>query len=112
MRIGRFRERILIEEATVVADADFGPTASKPTWAQKCRPWAEPMPVGGVEQIAALASVGKQTVRYRVRYRPDLTTKMRIATKLGIFDITLVEPEDFQNKFMVITGVKGMTGGG
>jgi SPP1 family predicted phage head-tail adaptor len=110
MRIGRMRHRLEIQTATAATNDDYGPE-NVLTWAKKYGLWAELLPVSGNEQITALAAVGKQTMRFRTRYKPDVTTKMRVFYKGQAWDIAEVNPEDHQNQYLVILAVRGLTGG-
>lgn len=110
MRIGRLRHRIKIYTGVIVKDPDYG-QQGEPTYTLFKKLWCEPVSVGGSEGVAVLATAGKQLKRFRIRYRTDITTKMMLEYKGQNYDISDVTEEDHQNMYMVISAVRGMTGG-
>jgi len=67
---------ITIQSATEVQDASGEPIE---TWADlEADVPAEYMPVSGGEQFAAFQHLATVVARFRIRYRTDLTRKMRI----------------------------------
>ena len=79
MRAGRLRERIVIERPTA-----GNPTASgeRPdTWSTFATRWAEVVPSGGREFVAAQQVRAEMSHLLRLRYLSGVTTAMRV--KLG-----------------------------
>jgi len=73
--------------------------------------WAEQVHISGTEQTQSLATFGRNLVRFRIRYREDVTPQMRVAFKGQFFDISSVHDETGRREFAVITAIQGMTGG-
>src|SRR5690349_3414550 len=110
MRIGRLRHRIQVQTGVIVKDPDYGQTG-KPVYTDFKKLWCEPISVSGGEAEVAMAQYGKQLKKFRIRYRTDLTTKMRIIYKGQAFDITDIAEEDHKNMYMVISAMRGLTSG-
>lgn len=87
MQAGRLDRRIRIEEATTSADS-FGQPLE--TWALVAEVWAELAPLKGGERWMAQQVTAETTTRFRIRYRDDVTEKMRIVYDGAEYDIASV----------------------
>lgn len=89
--IARLDRSIDIQTPTGTRDAAGQPVAS---WADfEAGVPAEYLPVGGAEQFEAQQRLGAATARFRIRYRTDLTRKMRIVFESGEWDIRHFEED-------------------
>ena len=99
---GRLDRRIVIEQSTPAQD-----TAGQPidSWAELATVWAEVVPVGGSEVFQA-KQFGAETVKkFRIRWRGDVTTKMRVVYDSNNYDIAdVAEDRRFERRqFEIIT---------
>ncbi len=101
---GRLDRRIVIEQRTPTQDAAGQPIDS---WAELATVWAEVVPVGGSEVFQA-KQFGAETVKkFRIRWRGDVTTKMRVVYDSDNYDIADVsEDRRFERRqFEIITAI-------
>lgn len=78
MRAGALRERVTLQSATEASDGAGGQTL---TWANVATDpvvWARVEPTEGREKFAAMQIQGRYTHRVTLRYRTDLTLKLRV----------------------------------
>jgi SPP1 family predicted phage head-tail adaptor len=81
---GAMDRRIRIEQATTSADGYGQPIE---TWSLLAEVWAEVAPLRGRELWAAQQVNAELTTRFRIRYRSDVTEKMRIICEGTEYDI-------------------------
>jgi SPP1 family predicted phage head-tail adaptor len=93
---GRLRHRVTIQSATETRDAVGAVTK---TWATLASVWASVEPLGGREFFSASQVQSDVTTRIRIRYRADVTEKMRVvhvadsaSSLTNYYDITAVIP--------------------
>lgn len=95
MQAGKLRQRITIEQATETRDA-FGATLQ--SWGTLATVWAEVLPkVGGTgEEFVTDAASERTSQGYTInlRYRSDVTTKMRVNWQGKLLDIESVADPD------------------
>lgn len=94
MIIGKLRERVTIQQESLVSD-DMGGSAL--TWvsiATNPTVWARIEQLQGREALQAMALQGPFMHRVWLRYRTDLTIKMRILFGTRIFNIRSIEQEE------------------
>lgn len=88
MQAGKLRQRVTIEQSTETRDA-FGATV--PSWGALATVWAEVLPkVGGTGEAFAEEAARERTRQgytINLRYRSDVTTKMRVTWQGKILDI-------------------------
>ncbi len=96
MQSGRFRHRVTIEYATETRDSVGGVTQ---TWAELDQVWASVEPIQGREFFSASQVQSDVSTRIRIRYRADVTEKMRVvhvadsaSSLTNYYDITAVLP--------------------
>lgn len=88
---GKLDRKITIEQATETTN-DFGEPIK--TWATYCQPWAQIKYSPGNESYADNIEVQTQTVRFIIRYRSGITTKMRVLFDGVTYDIDgIMEPK-------------------
>ena len=84
MQIGRLDRRIVIEVNTPTRS----PSGEKvDSWATLATVWAEVRPLRGKEFFDAAAVQSEIDTKFRIRFRSDLTTKMRINYDGNLYDI-------------------------
>lgn len=102
-RAGRFRRRLTIE-SRVETENDFGEVEW--TWTTHATVWAGIEPLRGREFFAAEQLQSEVQGRIRMRYRGDLTTKMRgyEAATETYFDFTEIihDPRRTETQIMYI----------
>lgn len=94
MKVGRFRETILIEAATPGAADGYGAPAV--TWAPRCTLRAEL--VTAEREGAPAGSAGKRdkrTVTFRTRTFGGVMTRDRVTWKGDLYTVTAVKAADF-----------------
>ncbi len=99
---GRLDRRIVIEQSTPAQDSSGQPVES---WAELATVWAEVVPVGGSEIFQA-KQFGAETVKkFRIRWRGDVTAKMRVVYDSANYDIAdVAEDRRFERRqFEIIT---------
>lgn len=80
MKAGPLRERVTIEKPVDTQD-DIGGTVR--TWETVATCWAAVEPLSGREFFAAQQVQASSTTRIRIRFREDITTKMRVRHDAG-----------------------------
>lgn len=84
MQIGRLRQRLVIQQATETTDSAGGHT---PAWATLATVWATIAPLRGQEYLEAQAVESAVSVRITIRYRVDVTPRMRATWSGHIYEI-------------------------
>lgn len=107
--IGGFRERITFEVEEGTADGGGGSTAAWGNIPTTPTVWAEVKPVRGSESVDAGHLASKQTYLVTIRYRSDITTKMRINWKGVYMNIRSVQNRDMKKKYLSIEAETGVT---
>ena len=88
---GRLRHRIEIQNYEMAQD-ELGQPIN--TWAHWADVWASIEPLQGREFLAAMALQSQTTVRIRMRYRPDVTSQMRVLWGGRFYEIeSVIEPQ-------------------
>lgn len=76
MQAGKLRHRVVIQEPIEVQDDDTG--AIEVTWTPIDTVWAAIEPLSAREFITSAAETSKVVARVSIRYRSDVTAKMRL----------------------------------
>ncbi|MFN2411121.1 MAG: phage head closure protein [Halomonas sp.] len=97
MDIGQLRHPVAIRSKTLTQDPNTG--AMESTWGTIGQDWAAITGVSGKEFIAASAEQAQTTYRLTMRYRPDLTTSMRLENDGTTYAIKAILPDN-QRRFM------------
>ncbi|WP_164906074.1 phage head closure protein [Gudongella oleilytica] len=87
MKIGRLRQRIVIEESIAGRDS-FGAETSG--WIQFAKVWADVAPVSGREFLAFKQINAEISTKVTIRYLAGVTTEMRVLFKDRIFEINSI----------------------
>ncbi|MDX2308468.1 MAG: phage head closure protein [Hyphomicrobium sp.] len=90
-RIGAMRHRITIERAIPTPDEGGGSTLA---WERYCDAWAEIEAKSGSEIVASGGVKGRVSHTMRIRYRPGITSAMRVVLGERRFDIVGVRDPD------------------
>lgn len=73
---GKLRHRVVIQKPVETQETDMG--AMDVVWQNVATVWASIEPISVREFIAAQVETSKVTTRIVIRYRPDVTAKMRL----------------------------------
>ena len=103
MRAGRLNRRITLQSATEVRDA-YGQAVK--TWADVATVWAEVMPLSGREREIASQTAAETNVKFRIRWRSDITADMRVV--YGGRNYEIVEPPPPENPDVLRFGLSLM----
>lgn len=87
MKAGELDRRLTIEQYTEAQDA-YGEAIK--TWSVLETVWAQVSPVRGSERYVAQQVSGEAEMRFRLRYRADVTDKMRLYCENVYYNITAV----------------------
>jgi len=89
MQAGKLRHRVTIEQPTETQDA-YGSVVQ--SWATLATVWAAIEPVTGRERFATTGDVryAENEVHIRIRYRDDITPKMRVVHGSDVYNIRAV----------------------
>lgn len=90
---GNLNRRIVIQSNTTSRDTDG---ASLDSWGTLATVWAERVPIAGAEEFAADQITALADVRFRIRYRSDVTTKNRLTHGGITYDIVQVAEIELQ----------------
>ena len=95
--------RITIQSATFARDAHG---QSNPTWSNFLVDLpAEYLPVSGAEQFQAQQQLARAVTKFRIRWRDDITRKMRLTFESNTWDVKHIEEDRRydRHQFSVIT---------
>lgn len=87
MRAGQMDQRVTIEALQDGKD-DYGQPIND--WATYITCWAAVEPLQGREYLAAMQLQSETTIRVRLRYRPGVTSSMRVNHGGKLYGITSV----------------------
>ena len=92
MRIGKLRHRVTIQRP---AD-ELDPLGAPVGWIDVATVWASIEPLRGREFWAAQQVNAEQTVKVGIRYRPGVTSAMRVLHGSRIFELVAppIDPEN------------------
>jgi SPP1 family predicted phage head-tail adaptor len=85
MRAGKLRNHVTIQRAEYLQDPVTGEVT--PSWVEVGKVWAAIEPLSAREFIAAAASQSEVAARVVVRYRPGITSAMRILHRGKVYNI-------------------------
>ena len=102
---GRLDRRITIQEDVGTQDAVGQPVEIWQDIATNPTVWAEVVPVGGTEQFQARQVNAEAVAKFRIRYRSDITRKMRVVYDGDDYDIfDAAEDRRFERRqYLLIT---------
>ncbi|RYE50993.1 MAG: head-tail adaptor protein [Rhizobiaceae bacterium] len=85
MRAGKLRHHVTIQRAEFSQDPVTGEIT--PSWVEVAKVWAAIEPLSAREFIAAAASQSEVAARIVIRYRPGITSTMRVLYRGKIYNI-------------------------
>lgn len=106
MQAGKLRHRVTFEQRTENRNAGGG---ERFTWQPVCTVSAEIVPLSGKALFAAQQNYSEVTAIIKLRYRPDINSKLRAVYGDAIYSIDAVINVGQRNRelhCMVSTGVK------
>lgn len=106
---GDLRERVTIQQRPVSLDSIGENTAA---WVDVATVWASAEPLSGREYFASGQQQQTVDVRFRIRYRADVTGAMRVLWRGQVHDI-VGPPINFQGRreFLELMTVQGQRDG-
>lgn len=108
VEIGDLRHRITIQKPTTgINENGF----EVETWDDYRTVWAAVSNLHGREYFAAAAVQAENTVKFTVRYLPDIDTTMRICFRDKTYDIAAIDNIKYQNRFMEIKALEVVDSG-
>lgn len=102
---GRYDRQITIQQATVAQDT-FGEPDE--TWATLAVVWAQVIPKTGREYFKADQRISEADTIFRIRYRSDITSKMRISYNNQFYNINGMAELGRQEALEIIAQVQGV----
>ena len=101
MQIGKLRSRITIQYPNPTQDPTNDPVVA---WVDLAMVWADIRPVGGQERLQRQADqvVAQVDHRIKMRWRGDVTPKMRVKFGARYFDIGPVDDPDGRKRELVL----------
>lgn len=94
---GVLDQRITIQQKITTRDLVGGEVNNWTTWATV---WAAVIPIRGSEYVAHRQAQSDITTKFRIRYRPWLTTAMRIIHGSQVFDIREVIDPNSRHEYL------------
>lgn len=93
MRNGKLRHKMTLQEPVDVQDTTTGEMVR--TWQEVAKVWASLEPLSANAFVAAGAEQSEVTARVTIRYRDDVTSKMRLVYRGMYYDIkgVLADPK-------------------
>lgn len=98
-KIGDFRHRITFQEEVKTPDGYKGHASQ---WKDMVTVWGSIEPISGREYFYAQQITAEVTHRINVRYRTDITTKMRAKFEERIFELTAIFDLKERREFLEI----------
>lgn len=108
MKAGKLNKRFNIEQNTPTRN-DYG--ESVPAWTVLATVWGSVEPLTGREFLAQQQVQSEITTRFRIRYRNDITSKMRIVYDEKYYAIDSVIDPFEKHTFLEIMCVDGVKNG-
>jgi SPP1 family predicted phage head-tail adaptor len=101
MNPGRLNKRITLQKKGFVRDAESN---TKDSWVDSATVWAAVEPLRGREYYAAAAASAESLVRFRLRYRKDVTADMRVKYDNRIFELNSppIDPEERHKELIMM----------
>ncbi|MEW8997903.1 MAG: phage head closure protein [Thermoanaerobacter sp.] len=102
MNPGLLRHRITLQKFMVITDPDGFTTQQ---WQDVATVWAAIENLHGREYWEAATVQAENTVKFTIRYRPDVTNDMRIVFRGQMYEITAIDNIKYRNEFLEIKAV-------
>ena len=100
MLSGKLDRKITIQEVTEVVNT-YGEPGK--TWSDFVTLWASMEDFGKPEKLETDQVVAINAVKFRIRYYPGITCKMRVIYGTGIYDIKQINEIRRERELMLIT---------
>lgn len=108
VEIGTLKHRITLQKpVTIVNPNGF----EVETWENYKTLWAAASNLHGREYYAAAAVQAENTVKFTIRYLPDINTSMRILFRDKQYNIIAIDNIKYQNRYLEIKAQEVMSGG-
>ena len=108
MEIGALRHRITFQELTTTINENGFEVE---TWEDYKTVWAAAGNLHGREYYAAAAVQAENTVKFTIRYLPDINTSMRILFRGKQYNINAIDNIKYQNRYLEIKAQEVSAGG-
>ncbi|WP_416729202.1 phage head closure protein [Fictibacillus sp. JL2B1089] len=101
MNPGRLNKRITLQRKGFTRDAESN---TKESWLDTETVWAAVEPLRGREYLAAAAASAESLVRFRIRYRKNVTADMRVKYNDRIFELNSppIDPEESHKELILM----------
>ncbi len=101
MNPGKLNKRIWFQKKRLIRDAESN---TKEDWIDAITVWAAIEPLRGREYYAAAAANAESIVRFRIRYRKDVTADMRIKYNDRIYELNSppIDPEERHKELILM----------
>lgn len=99
MEIGNLRHRVIFQKRIIGTDPEGYPID---TWVDIRTVWASVSNLSGREFYAAAAVQAENTVKFTVRYVPDVDTSVKILFRGNQYNITAIDNIKYKNEYMEI----------
>jgi SPP1 family predicted phage head-tail adaptor len=100
MPAGPLRERITIQQESNVSDGQGGSTLS---WTEVDTVWGCVSPLRGAERLQSMQVQDETIHKITIRFRDDITPKMRVVWRGRIMNIREVINPDEHKKYLQLT---------
>ena len=108
VEIGDLRHRITFQKHTTTINENGFEVE---TWEDVKTVWAAASNLHGREYFAAAAVQAENTVKFTIRYLPNLDTTMRISFRDKTYNITAIDNIKYQNRFIEIKALEVVDNG-
>lgn len=105
MRLGRLNQRVTLQERATTTLNDEGENTAP--WSDLATVWAQAQPIRGQEYFAGGGAQQTADVRFRVRYRDDITPSMRVRWRGVLHDIVSVIDVDGRRQVLELMTLSG-----
>lgn len=105
MRLGQLRHQVVIQQASRSSDGQGGGTMS---WTTLATVWARIEPVAGREVVAQQGLQSQITHRVVMRFRSDVTTKMRLSHDGRLMNIRSIRNLEERKRWMELSVEEGV----
>lgn len=102
IKAGDLRHRITLQRRIAGVDAEG---FAVETWTDVATVWAAVENLYGREYWQAAAVQAENTVKFTIRYRPDVDQTMRIIFRGQVYEITAIDNIKYRNEYIEIKAV-------
>lgn len=102
------RRRVTLQNRSTVNDG-FGQETQ--TWTDVCTCFASVEPMAGSQQVSGSAEVSVVTHRVLIRYRSNITARMRVIYGSRIFEVTAAVDVEDRRTWLQLDCTEGLTAG-